>query len=1063
MRAEKKKKEWEKDRPLGKKDGGSMEAWDDWGPAERAATMKKQPGGSKKGLMCLTELTNDLSTQLVGISAETVEKAVRRLWTSKHDATTGQSPHACLGMDGDKVTDPFWLSNKISIPSSWPEKAGITVSITDPTSFPAKFHILHGDVQALSFWRTVGYIQHVVDVAVNAVKQLRGKSLSETEQEEFKKAQERECEARKLMEDAHFLQRNVTTTFVYCPTAEFRRAECLSLREDVEFMREIVGLTGWDRVVIAGSTRDTLRAALTGRDKRNIRPQEVADELAKVRWSVGREMSAEVVEKLIVLYDKFEPMLGVKAVIVQGQDKLGRASPFEEYSKLSIISGRCSNVDDTLWVMNSMLHEQVNRKVDSFSKAVLQSKSGPISTYLLRRMVLLGMTNEFLLPAVTVCQEALLSKPNLAETLKQMKDLHSKIADVSRFHQAKIKDVQPGPSDTEFLPAWALVQFTRLARQVMDGLKDRVLKGLLLKPPTGGYAAIKYSEHLRKLDGFQAPLDAIEASYKVWVSKVQSFGEQTEVPDTAKAGGQTPAASAGKPDDNTADSSAQGLVSLQQEISSAAKDLRNAWAPIVHIGDSIAACERAIEASSVYKDYGVGGAKRICYMYCVPTSWDHPKTRNRGVPLLPEDFNRFADVTSKLITPESESYAAVLIGKTSRQGAGIAMELGLSTQMNIVNAMKEKSKGSFRAKAIRMIKKRSGPVSRRGVAGILSDCLLLFYKGSWPSKMTPKDRVCFGGSTWDDLWQDVPDCGPMPQCMVPAPLKAIVFDDIWSSRVDAEVASESGSDADKHEDDGGGQTPHQEKGDNPSKPDGSQPADKKAKKDDKKKGKKGGSKKPKKAKKDDKKGKQQDDKKGKQQDKTKPVKKEKKKKGKEESKKNADSAKLKEARVLISAPACQGDIKSDPKTDVLLYRNEYDASVYSAVWNEWGARRGVIFTPGNGIAALEAVQREFPLLNLAMNPEHAELLQFFVDCALAMAIQMQCPGNRLHDKELAKKIATIVNNGDAESDDEIVLPKSKKSKTDHKKKNQKNKDKSESASSDDSESGSSSQESDSDE
>ena len=25
------------------------------------------------------------------------------------------------------------------------------------------------------------------------------------------------------------------------------------------------------------------------------------------------------------------------------------------------------------------------------------------------------------------------------------------------------------------------------------------------------------------------------------------------------------------------------------------------------------------------------------------------------------------------------------------------------------------------------------------------------------SKMNPKDRACFGGSTWDDLWEDVPD------------------------------------------------------------------------------------------------------------------------------------------------------------------------------------------------------------------------------------------------------------------------------------------------------------------
>ena len=65
------------------------------------------------------------------------------------------------------------------------------------------------------------------------------------------------------------------------------------------------------------------------------------------------------------------------------------------------------------------------------------------------------------------------------------------------------------------------------------------------------------------------------------------------------------------------------------------------------------------------------------------------------------------------------------------------------------------------------------------------------------------------------------------------------------------------------------------------------------------------------------------------------------------------------------------------------------------------------------------------MLLLAMNEEHLQLLEYFVDCSVAMALQAAGPGNRLHDKDLTKQVRKALR-GEEESDDEIQLPKRKR-------------------------------------
>ena len=85
----------------------------------------------------------------------------------------------------------------------------------------------------------------------------------------------------------------------------------------------------------------------------------------------------------------------------------------------------------------------------------------------------------------------------------------------------------------------------------------------------------------------------------------------------------------------------------------------------------------------------------------------------------------------------------------------------------------------------------------------------------------------------------------------------------------------------------------------------------------------------------------------------------------------------------------------------------------------------MLFTPGNGIAALAAVQHEFPLLLLGLSAEHVELLEYFVDCGIAMA--MQVSGNRVYDKDMMAKVErTLEGHADSDDDAEDATPKKKK-------------------------------------
>ena len=76
-----------------------------------------------------------------------------------------------------------------------------------------------------------------------------------------------ECRLRmckELIDAAMALQRNAPISFIYCPNEAFRFNEALSLREDIEFLREMTGLSGrglkWPR----SADRGSMEGRLTG-------------------------------------------------------------------------------------------------------------------------------------------------------------------------------------------------------------------------------------------------------------------------------------------------------------------------------------------------------------------------------------------------------------------------------------------------------------------------------------------------------------------------------------------------------------------------------------------------------------------------------------------------------------------------------------------------------------------------------------------------------------------------------------------------------------------------------
>ena len=200
-----------------------------------------------QGLACLTSLLSDFSVQQLSITPDTIDKVGRHLWTKPVSQSPG--PHAPLGSpepgNARTADTQFWEDNIIAFPTSWPEKAHLAVSIQDPDRWPLKYRLLNNDVVVLSFWRFAGLAAELRDKAQVAWKTAKRESDGgQTPEPSLATCEDHLRMCKQLIDAALALQRNVPISFIYCPNEAFRFNEALSLREDIEFLREMTGLSG---------------------------------------------------------------------------------------------------------------------------------------------------------------------------------------------------------------------------------------------------------------------------------------------------------------------------------------------------------------------------------------------------------------------------------------------------------------------------------------------------------------------------------------------------------------------------------------------------------------------------------------------------------------------------------------------------------------------------------------------------------------------------------------------------------------------------------------------------
>jgi hypothetical protein len=244
--------------------------------------------------------------------------------------------------------DCYWEENEVCFPSAWPETLTLPIAITDTSSLPTqgKFKLLALEEAVLSFWQFVHHCHHVTAESEKECQKHVGEggggensegpssasrdTIATKKIEELKQKVERMNEQ---IERAHRLSRNVTFAIWYVENDKERERKSLDAREQVETLREYLGLAGWNKILVIGRKRDALRYAGLPHHA-----EAVAAEFSAVVWGPGRAINKPTVEKCLLIYNRFSKEPIVVDIIVLSQSLFGRESPFEEWTKLVIFA-----------------------------------------------------------------------------------------------------------------------------------------------------------------------------------------------------------------------------------------------------------------------------------------------------------------------------------------------------------------------------------------------------------------------------------------------------------------------------------------------------------------------------------------------------------------------------------------------------------------------------------------------------------------------------------------------------------------------------------------------------
>ena len=94
---------------------------------------------------------------------------------------------------------------------------------------------------------------------------------------------------------------------------------------------------------------------------------------------------------------------------------------------------------------------------------------------------------------------------------------------------------------------------------------------------------------------------------------------------------------------------------------------------------------------------------RLVYIYAMGCAYDtkRPEPRpdqaysasgdkrgQRPLPLLKDDFDKFVQMVSNLVTADNQHYVCVLVGRARRQGSGLLVEAGVSAEQQVLQAFR---------------------------------------------------------------------------------------------------------------------------------------------------------------------------------------------------------------------------------------------------------------------------------------------------------------------------------------------------------------------------------------
>ncbi len=962
--AEKLKSAWEEDAPLSLAGGGTCYVLSEASYKDKARHL--QEGGKHSGLGCLTWLSNELSYPGIKFSERNIERLGTKLW---------------CGIDGDP--------DKIEFPFAWPEKVGLPVLLRDSQGLPArgKWKLLALDEVVASFWQFVDRAAHLHEEWMRKVGEEIGSGgeapsgSADTAADSSggdaprSAAQEKAEYYKGQLEKARRLQRNVPLTLIYAATDREASDLALSLREEMDTFAEFCGLSMWNRLLVIGGRRDELQ-----KSGLPCGPREVVQAFVGVRWGPHRDVTLPVAEKCLALYNRFVSLPAAASVFQEAQVTWSRQSPFEEWSKLSAISGICRQDSEVVWVLETAYFEKLlGKRTGNPSLAELTKKTSIVYVSMLRRRAVQAVLTTFVQAAIA------LGRPG-GET-DALKSFTAEFATVKAYFAKRQEAGGDAPRDGGcqlLLPMWCALNARKILRQLMDGRKDDVLAGLCSSPPRGGFTAITWQHHISVAKGLAEEVQSLTTQFDAWKRSLHQESAPPE-PETGDAEG-TKKASEHAPEPETGDveepeiAELSELARLQQELAELSQERRLAVASLIPMPETVLATTTIIKASSVYtRAVESPGPQKLVYIYAVGCSYDHArplpgqsdKRHCRPLPLWKSDFEAFAATVNALVTAENESHAIVFCGRARRQGAGLAVEAGVALEKQILDVFQKQEGASWRAKRLCLMTARDGTHSR-GAAGVLTESVLILYKGTWPRTLVPAKRVALGGTTWDDVWRDAPPVDVTSLPKIPYQLKSTILQNAWPSSGAPEEAEEECDD-----DDTEGGCKRKLEGEEAE----AETPRKKCKSDGTK-AKEGG--KEKKHKKKDKK----KDKKGKTRTKG--------KNDKTEKTKNKQPEKIPEPKFIQEALSTED---REP-----LIHQDLPMLVWRQALVEWGAQGQVVFTVGNAGAILAGIHEELPTLALCMNETHVACTAYAVDCHLAHSMQVQSAQNKLFNHELQERI-----------------------------------------------------------